>query len=226
MRYLLNGAVAYLWLLALTAVALHLLAIRPPARLEAFLGAAELYDAHFPLFGRHAWPTYFHVVFGALLAALIPFQLSTRLRRANVSAHRVSGALFVCSGLVAGMTGAYLSVVMPFGGLPETVLVLAMVVVFVWCLVQTVRAALTGSIRSHRRWVVRAVAITLSIATQRVVFSVLLLPGLWPLRTAFWIAIAIAVPLNLAVAEWYLRGGSRTHLAASGPDENRRSAPA
>jgi hypothetical protein len=215
MRYLVKGAAGYLWMLALVAVAAHILRIRMPPDWEARLGGPELYDTHFALFDQHAWSTYLHLVFGALLAALIPFQLSGRLRRAYLPVHRVSGVLFICAGLIAASTGAYLSIVMPFGGRPETGLVVAMVALFVWCLIQALRAALTGAIYTHRQWVVRSIAITLSIATQRVVFSVLLLLQWGSVRTAFWVAIAIAVPLNLAVAEWFI-------LSAADLSERRR----
>lgn len=205
MRSLLRALGALLWTIALAAAVLHLFGVLPPRELQAHLGGPELYDTHFKNFDRHRLATLIHVIFGALLAALIPLQLSERTRTRFLSLHRATGKIFVGCGLLAAGSGAYLGTVMPFGGTPETVIILTMTVVFFWCLFRAVRLAKARRVDAHRRWMVRAVAITLSIATQRLVFTWMLTMGWWPVRQAFWMSIAVALALNLAAAEWMIR---------------------
>jgi predicted membrane protein DUF2306 len=193
---------ALLWLIALAAAGAYLADIRMAPETEALLGGPELYDTHFENYRQHQGSTYVHIVFGALLAVLMPIQLSGKVRDRLPSLHRLSGGLFVGAGLMAASTGVHLAMVMPFGGLPETLAVVPMAVLFGACLVQGVRRARQRDFERHRPWMIRAVAIALAVATQRVLFSVAMLLRLWPARRAFWIAIVLAVVINLALAEW------------------------
>ncbi len=205
MRTLVRGTVGLLWLIAIGAAVTHLLGVLPPREMQARLGGPELFETHFADFARNPLSTYIHMVSGIVLAALMPVQFSERLRRTHLSLHRAAGKLLVGSGVLAAATGAYFSIVMPFGGVAETLLVVPMAAFFVWCLVRGVRLAQAGQVQWHRRWMIRAMAVALGVATQRVLFSLAMMLLSWPAREAFWISIAAAFALNLAVAESFLR---------------------
>lgn len=133
-----------------------------------------------------------------------------RSRRVNVATSRRA----LVNAIQAAGSGAYLGTVMPFGGPPETLIIVTMTGFFYWCLFRAVRLAKAGQVEDHRRWMFRAVAITLSIASQRLVFTGMLAVGWWPVRQAFWISIAVALGLNLAAAEWMIRQ-ARTRASTS-----------
>src|SRR6185295_18948049 len=105
MHTLLKGVAVLLWLIALGAAATHLLGILPPPEMQARVGGPELYETHFKNYERYARTTWIHVVFGGLLAVLMPLQLSDRVRRTYLPLHRVSGMLFVAFGLLAVCSG-------------------------------------------------------------------------------------------------------------------------
>lgn len=214
MQTLLKGVAVLMWLIALAAAATHFLGILPPPGMQARTGGPELYETHFQNYERYTWSTWIHVVFGGLLAVLMPFQLSGWIRRASLPLHRVSGWLFVAFGLLAVSSGTYLATVMPFGGVPETIVVVPMAILFVWCLASGVRLAQAGEVQRHRRWMARAIAIALSIATQRILFIVAMLLEWWPPRTAFLIALSLAPLLNFAVAEWMMGSRQKPEIVA------------
>ncbi len=57
-----------------------------------------------------------HVVLGGVYLALAPFQFVGRIRSRHLGYHRRAGRIFVAVGLVAGVTGLFLGLVIPFSG--------------------------------------------------------------------------------------------------------------
>jgi nitrate reductase gamma subunit len=57
-----------------------------------------------------------HVVLGGVYLALAPFQFVGRIRSQHLGYHRRAGRLLVAVGLVAGVTGLFMGLVIPFSG--------------------------------------------------------------------------------------------------------------
>jgi hypothetical protein len=154
-------------------------------------------------------PVVLHIPCAVLFCILGAFQFAPGFRRRRPGWHRVAGWLLVPCGLVAGLSGLWMTVFYPrvagdsdlldgfrllFGSAMVLSLVLGMATI------------LRRDIAQHRAWMIRAYAIGQGAGTQVLVhlpwFLIFGKPGELPralLLGAAWV-------INLAVAEWIIRG--------------------
>lgn len=168
---------------------------------------AEMYVAH-------PWLAYGHIVPGVVYLLGAPFQLSQRFRSRHYTLHRRLGrALLVCA-LVSGALSVVLGVVFAWGGSAETSATVVFGSWFVVCLVLAFRAIRDGQVAQHRRWMVRAFAVGLGVATIRIWVGLFTgveigLLGMgdetMPLRATFGIAFWLGLSMHVAFVEWWLR---------------------
>ncbi|GAA2733016.1 DUF2306 domain-containing protein [Pedococcus aerophilus] len=168
---------------------------------------AEMYVAH-------PWLAYGHIVPGVVYLLGAPFQLSQRFRSRHYTLHRRLGrALLVCA-LVSGALSVVLGVVFAWGGSAETSASVVFGSWFVVCLVLAFRAIRGGQVAQHRRWMVRAFAVGLGVATIRIWVGLFTgveigLLGMgdetMPLRATFGIAFWLGLSMHVAFAQWWLR---------------------
>jgi hypothetical protein len=171
------------------------------------------------LFVSKAALTRAHVIAGLALALLIPFQLSSRVRRRFPAVHRWVGRTLMIVGIAVGLTG-YAMVATPIGGLLEVSAILFYGTALLLSLLMAWRHIRRHDVVRHREWILRAIAIALGIATTRPVvaafFATSPLTRLSPSQffgAAFWIGFT-----STALAgEWYVR---RTRRRAITETEN------
>lgn len=203
------------WWFVLSCLGIAVLAVAPylTASLESLAGdgsqlAANYADRPAPV--RVAF--YLHVVFGGTALLLSPLQFAARLRRRRPRLHRATGRVILGSIAVAGTAGFVLSwynLAGPIG----TAGFGTLAVLWVTFAAGALRAARRRDIAAHRRWAVRAFALTYAAVTLRLWLLLLI-----PLQTsllgtdadAAWDTAYAAVPFlcwvpNLLVAERYLR---------------------
>ena len=111
-----------------------------------------------------------HVVLGAVYLALAPLQFVKRIRSRHLAYHRRAGRLLVAIGLVVGVTALFTGLVIPFSGWAERVIIGLFGTFFLFALLRGFVHVRAGRINPHREWMIRAFAIGLSIATQRLIF--------------------------------------------------------
>src|SRR5918997_5939332 len=111
-----------------------------------------------------------HVVLGGVYLALAPFQFVKRIRSRHLAYHRRAGRLLVAIGLVVGVTALFTGLVIPFSGWAERVIIGLFGTFFLFALLKGFVHVRAGRINLHREWMIRAFAIGLSIATQRLIF--------------------------------------------------------
>jgi uncharacterized membrane protein YozB (DUF420 family) len=152
-----------------------------------------------------------HVVGGTLYAVLGAFQFPTALRRQRRNWHRRMGRVLVPLGLCAALSGLWLTLFYPrlhhSGALLAAIrltfgsaMVASLVIAFV--------AIRRRDVVRHRKWMIRAYALGLGVATQ--IFTLGFgepVFGSGELSTALLIALGWVI--NLAVAEWVIRRGFR-----------------
>lgn len=203
------------WWFVLSCLGIAVLAVAPylTASLESLAGdgsqlAANYADRPAPV--RVAF--YLHVVFGGTALLLSPLQFAARLRRRRPSVHRATGRVILGSIAVAGTAGFVLSwynLAGPIG----TAGFGTLAVLWVTFAAAAFRTARRRDIAAHRRWAVRAFALTYAAVMLRLWLMLLI-----PLQTsllgtdadAAWDTAYAAVPFlcwvpNLLVAERYLR---------------------
>ncbi len=144
---------------------------------------------------------YAHVFFAPVALAILPFQMSNRLRMSRQSLHRWMGRVYGVAILIAGVGGLIIAPDAATGTFAATGFFLLSAL---W-LVTTGLAiwfAMNKRITDHRRWIIRSAALTLAAVTLRLQMPIGV--GVWGFEAAYpVIAWACWVP-NLIVAEWYL----------------------
>lgn len=167
---------------------------------------ARLYlDSQLPRFGAEApLISFFHVVSSGLMLSLVPLQFSERFRLKWRKSHRALGMVFVALGYVSALTAFLLGFFIPYSGRPETIAVFFTVTFYLFFLTRAVRRAIKNQRLGHRKDMMRALALALGIASQRIIFSMVhwFFPQANPQNAFFWTAI-IAFYGNWAVLEIY-----------------------
>ena len=162
----------------------------------------------------HPWLAYGHILPGVVYLLGAPFQLSQRFRSSHYPLHRRLGrGLLVCA-LASGVLSVVLGVVFAWGGSAETAASLVFGTWFVAALALAFRAIRRGDVAQHRRWMIRAFAVGLGVATIRIWVGAFTgiqigLLGMgdetMPVRATFGIAFWLGLSMHVAFAEWWLR---------------------
>ncbi|GAA4963199.1 DUF2306 domain-containing protein [Actinoplanes utahensis] len=159
-----------------------------------------------------------HIVSVTVFGILGAFQFAPGVRRRHRRWHRAAGRIVFGTGLVAAVSGLWLSVLLPPAPVDSVVLLGVRVVVAVWMVLSLVlgfAAVLRRDFTGHRAWMIRGYAIGMGAGTQFFTQAVWLLaagPVTQASRTG---TMTAAWVINLLVAEWIIRR-SRAHRAATG----------
>lgn len=162
----------------------------------------------------HPWLAYGHIVPGVVYLLGAPFQLSHRFRSRHYVLHRRVGRVLLGCALLSGVLSVVLGVVFAWGRGAETSATAVFGTWFVVCLVLAFRAIRGGRVAHHRRWMVRAFAVGLGVASIRLwvgVFTGIQLGLLgmdgdtMPLRATFGVAFWLGLSMHVLFAEWWLR---------------------
>jgi uncharacterized membrane protein len=158
-----------------------------------------------------------HVVGGTLYAVLGAFQFPTALRRQRRNWHRRAGRILVPLGLGAALSGLWLTLFYPRLHHHGTLLA-AIRVTFGSAMVASLVIAFVAirrrDILRHRKWMIRAYALGLGVATQ--IFTLGFGEPLFGTgETSTALLIALGWVINLAVAEWAIRRRFRRPPARS-----------
>jgi uncharacterized membrane protein len=179
-------------------------------------------DEHYnPGFYEYPLTTVLHVILGGVYLLLAPLQFVQRIRSRSIGYHRWAGRLLVTIGLVVGATALVIAVAIPFSGWWESVVVGGFAGLFLVSLVKSIAHIRAGQVELHREWMIRAFAIGLAIATQRLILipSIILSgePSLELARTLAIVSFLVAFVLHSAVAElWIRRTRDRATAGLSG----------
>jgi uncharacterized membrane protein len=151
-------------------------------------------------------PLVVHIVSVTVFALVGAFQFVPGTRGARARWHRVTGRIVAPAGVVAALSGLWLTVVIT--GADSSLLTAfrtAAGVTMAGSLALGVAAVVRGDIRQHRAWMLRGYAVGLGAGTQA--FT----NGLWaavvgaPGPTATALLMGAGWVINLVVAEWLIR---------------------
>jgi len=212
---LVRGAVIFLAAIG-SAVALrrmvHLVPVviggyRPPAAAANPAGAQ--FGALDDLFARYPILTLVHVVPGLFFMLLGPWQFSATIRARHLRWHRWNGRIFVCCGVVIGVSALVMSFGMPaIGGVNQAAATTLFGAFFLLALGKAVWHIRRKEVAQHREWMIRAFAVGLAVATIRpiigIFFATSRVSGLTP-HEFFGIAFWIGFTVQLMAAEAWIR---------------------
>ena len=177
-------------------------------RLVTVAMGIELIPGHERFFAAPLFVT-IHILSVSVFCVFSAFQVSSPVRRRNPERHRRTGRVLVPVGIVAALSGLWLTLVYPPGDLDGPMLFGFRVafgsamVVFLGLGFLAIRQR---DVAAHRAWMIRAFAIALGAGTQ--VFTHIplsLFPDLNG-ETGRTLAMGGGWVLNLVIAEWIIRG--------------------
>jgi uncharacterized membrane protein len=167
-------------------------------------------------FGLHYPLLVAHVMFATAAMLTAVGQIVPWVRRRHPALHRRAGTVYVFCAVPAGLCGLVIGAATPFGPI-LLVSNLTMAPLWLWFTVSGYRAARRRRFAQHRRQMVRSVALTFSIISNRV-WTVLLVLALGPLHDSvfrgddvsfLWVVAGLSGWLGwtipLALVEWRLR---------------------
>jgi hypothetical protein len=134
-----------------------------------------------------------HVLLGAVYLLTAPLQFSKTLRTRSLDFHRWSGRFLVSFGLIAGASALFMGIVIPYSGTSEQ-----LVIGFFGSLFLSYKNVRQKNIKLHREWMIRALALGLSIATIRLIFvPVLILNSLNRQEAEMWSILSFTIAFVL-----------------------------
>lgn len=146
-------------------------------------------------------PIALHIIPGILfvLSGALQFAPTVRIRRPWL--HRLSGRLYIVSGVITVGAALWMNQFYPaYGGWGKYLGVLVFGIAFLICIGIALRAILQRNIARHQRWMMRAIAIGLGPGTQSLIaIPVALTIGLSD--AAIGVVIPAGFIINLVFAE-------------------------
>jgi uncharacterized membrane protein YozB (DUF420 family) len=158
-------------------------------------------------------PVTVHIVSVTVFSVLGAFQFAPGLRRRRRGWHRVAGRVVIPCGLLAAMTGLWLTLFLPRAAVDGDVLAAIRVVVGVvmtTSLILGLVAIRRRHFAGHRAWMIRGYAIGMGAGTQfftQAAWLVSVGPLTMSSKTG---TMAAGWLINVVVAEWIIRRRSAT----------------
>jgi uncharacterized membrane protein len=118
-------------------------------------------------FGEHPGMTMLHMIPGALILALAPWQFSSAIRRRHPAVHRWSGRTLLVLAFAAAASAAFFGLGMPLGGAWEASATAIFGAFFLFAGTRGWIAIRAGDVARHREWMTRMFATALGIAVMR-----------------------------------------------------------
>jgi hypothetical protein len=157
-------------------------------------------------------PVVLHIISACLFCILGAFQFAPGFRRRRPGWHRRAGRLLVLCGLVAGLSGLWMTQFYPLRPHLQGDLLYGFRFVFGSAMVLSIALGLAAILRRdiarHRAWIIRGYAIGQGAGTQALT-ALLWLPIFGaPNELTSEVLMGAGWAINLVVAEWIIRNNS------------------
>ena len=217
------------WLIPGALIALSLVpAIAGTARLAQLAGGASISPENARFFAAPV-PVLLHIPAVILFSMLGAFQFSPGFRRRRNGWHRAAGRILIPCGLVAALSGLWMTCVYPWppgDGQPLYVERLVFGSAMVLSIVLSVLAIRRRDFVSHGQWMLRAYAIGLGAGTQVLThLPWFLLVGAKPGERPRAMLMGAGWVINVVVAEWIIRRRRAHPVAVMATAVSRESEP-
>ena len=196
------------WLVPAALVALSLVpAVFGTVRLAELAGGAEITPANARFFASPL-PVVLHILAVIPYGILGAFQFAPAFRRRRRDWHRRAGRILVILGLVAALTGLWMTVFYPWpAGDGEVVYLLRLVFgsAMTISIVLAVAAVRRRDFISHGAWMIRGYAIGLGAGTQVLTHLPWAIFAGQPGESSRAVLMGAGWIINVVVAEWVIR---------------------
>ena len=154
-------------------------------------------------------PVVLHIVSATLFCLLGAFQFDSAIRRRSPGLHRAAGRVLVPCGILAALTGLWMTAVYAIPAELQGPLLYGVRIVvgvsMALAIVVSIRAVLRRRIAQHRAWMVRAYALGQGAGTQVLILLPVTLVAGAPTFFFRDVLMASAWGLNVLIAEWIIR---------------------
>ena len=205
------------WLLPTALIALCVIPVAAGVhRLAGLGGTIEPENARFlaaPV------PTVIHILSANVFTVLGAFQFAPKFRRRRPDWHRMAGKILTVCGLLAGLSGLWMTLFFPrVAGDNELLYFFRLVfgVALPICMLKGYAAIRRRDITRHRAWMSRGYAIGIGAGTQALITIPWLVLGGSKGDLARALLLGAGWAINLALAEWSIRRGTTRTERASG----------
>ena len=197
------------WLIPAGLIILSLIPmIAGAARIVELGGGADITPDNARFFASPI-PVVLHIISVSLFCVLGAFQFTPRLRRPKSNWHRVTGWLLIPSGLVAALSGLWMTQFYPWPeGDGELLYVMRLFFgsAMLLSIILSVAAIRRRDFIAHSEWMIRGYAIGLGAGTQVLThIPMLLFPDMVGQEMPRAIMMGAGWIINIIVAEWIIR---------------------
>ena len=204
------------WLAPAGLIALSILpVVAGTLRVIQLAGGAQITPENARFFAAPL-PVQLHVFCSAIFCVLGALQFASGLRRRKPHLHRAAGRMLVLCGLVAALSGLWMTQFYPSVDFDGPVLYAIRLVAgsgMALSLCLGTVAILRRDIRRHRAWMMRGYALGLGAGTQVLTHIPWFLFPSMQGQLARTILMAAGWVINLAVAEWFISRERRSPLS-------------
>jgi uncharacterized membrane protein len=166
------------------------------------LMATKSFQYQYPAFHVLA---FVHIVLGLVFLVTGAYQLIPHFRNKYRKFHRLVGKIFFSTGLVVAITAIWMSIFYPYGDYLETLTTLIFGSFILYGIIKAYQYARSKEFRLHRNWVIRVYYIALSVASIRVVATIIIALTGHPLTDVLGLSFVIAFSIHLLLVESWLR---------------------
>lgn len=176
---------------------------------EPIANPEEVFNAFDIRYYTNAMATILHLGPGFFVMVLGPLQFMRGVRKKYIKAHRISGRIFVLCGIIGAFSGIAIGVFDPFMGVGDQGFNESMATAFfsLFILLSLVMALVRIKQRNfgqHREWMIRAFALMLAIATERLMLTALMATTGIEIAVLFGTTFWMAGVSNMAAAELWI----------------------
>lgn len=167
-----------------------------------------------------------HVIPAGFWMLLAPFQFVRRIRSRWLNYHRWTGRVLVALGLLIGLSALFMGWIIPVAGWPERVIIGFYGAFFLVALGKGFYHIRVRQTMLHREWMIRAFALTLAVATIRLIeIPLLIAVGTASLQIIYIIGNITAFTSHAVIAEIWIRAtrSKKQVLAADAAEMSPRS---
>ncbi|MEO0368379.1 MAG: DUF2306 domain-containing protein, partial [Pseudomonadota bacterium] len=119
--------------------------------------------------------------------------------------HRWAGRVLILAGLVAAVTGIQAAIELPgFGGFSTMIAAWFFGILAIICFIMAYVRIRQRNINAHREWIIRAFAISLGVATQRLLIFIFLPMQVGSFDVVFAPLFWLGTLTNLIIAETWI----------------------
>lgn len=198
------------WMVPASLVLLSLVpAVAGTARLAQLAGGAEITAANERFFAMPL-PVVLHILSAIPFSILGAFQFAPAFRRRHRNWHRAAGRFLVVFGLVAALSGLWMTLFYPWPeGDGEALYVIRLVfgAAMFGAIVRGVMAVRRRDFAAHGAWMMRGYAIGLGAGTQVLTHVPWFILAGKPDEASRAVLMGAGWVINVVVAEWVIRSG-------------------